>query len=415
MRNRTEGLSFGHPTAANGKKSHPLGQMDPKRIAHRLVMFRPNPAMIEPMLETAQSRMGALAPAQTVRTIGEFHKDTLWGITRRASYNEENPVAEGFVAVLYLNRDGLRALLKGDFDFLDPPTAMMAREGTCPAGIYIWAAYLPGTLAPGVALIFDMLSQPPYSGVSLYSHVTTEEGGPFTAALGFRKGARFEELRAPHLWQYERADLKRSNAPLYDTYHPGNPPKTIAITVARDFNDLLRVASIRGAVYIGEQECPFDEEFDGNDMSSTHLLGYVGDEPAGCIRIRQFADFAKVERLAVRKEFRQSVLSFQLVRAAIELCSKKGYTRIYGHAQKRLVNFWKRFGAAPFPGGRDFTFSDFDYVELMGPIPTDPDAIRVGSDPYVIIRPEGRWHQEGILERSAKRPVTRPSVGVPRL
>ncbi len=56
---------------------------------------------------------------------------------------------------------------------------------------------------------------------------------------------------------------------------------------------------------------PYEEEFDGNDFSSTHLLGYVGDEPAGCLRIRYFASFAKIERLAVRHEFRHTRLAFQ--------------------------------------------------------------------------------------------------------
>ncbi|MGO8710757.1 MAG: GNAT family N-acetyltransferase, partial [Rhizomicrobium sp.] len=151
--------------------------------------------------------------------------------------------------------------------------------------------------------------------------------------------------------------------------------------------------------------------FDGNDMSATHLLGYVGDEPAGCIRIRYFADFAKIERLAVRKEFRSTRLSFQLVRAAIELCRVKGYRRLYGHAQKRLVNFWSRFGFRLFEGGQELVFSDFDYVEMVADIEAHPDAITIGGNPYKTIRPEGRWHVPGILESSAHRDVTRPSVG----
>ena len=68
----------------------------------------------------------------------------------------------------------------------------------------------------------------------------------------------------------------------------------LSVKIARSFEDLARAVAIRGAVYIGEQECPYDEEFDGNDFSATHLIGYVGDEPAGCMRIRYFADFAKV-------------------------------------------------------------------------------------------------------------------------
>jgi hypothetical protein len=99
------------------------------------------------------------------------------------------------------------------------------------------------------------------------------------------------------------------------------------------------------------------------------------------------------------------------VNAAIEFCQMKGYRRLYGHAQKRLVNFWSRFGFRQFEGGRELVFSDFDYVEMVAEIDRHPDAISIGADPYVIIRPEGRWHEPGILERSSARDVTRPSVG----
>jgi hypothetical protein len=103
-------------------------------------------------------------------------------------------------------------------------------------------------------------------------------------------------------------------------------------------------------------------------------------------------------------------LAFQLVRAGIELCRVKGYRRLYGHAQKRLVNFWARFGFRKFEGGRELVFSDFDYVEMVLDTTPHPQAIAIGVDPYIMIRPEGRWHVPGILERSAIRPVTRPSV-----
>jgi predicted GNAT family N-acyltransferase len=180
--------------------------------------------------------------------------------------------------------------------------------------------------------------------------------------------------------------------------------------MARSIEDMMRVISVRSAVYISEQECPYLEEFDGNDFCATHLLGYVGNEPAGCIRIRYFADFAKIERLAVRKEFRKTRLSFHLVRAAIDLCRVKGYRTLYGHAQKRLVNFWSMFGFEEFEGGQNLVFSDFDYVEMKANIERHPSAITIGVDPYVIIRSEGRWHRPGILEDSKSRAVTRPSV-----
>jgi predicted GNAT family N-acyltransferase len=173
---------------------------------------------------------------------------------------------------------------------------------------------------------------------------------------------------------------------------------------------MVRVASVRSAVYIAEQKCPYEEEFDGNDFSATHLIGYVGNEPAACLRVRYFADFAKLERLAVRREFRTTRLAVTMMRAGIELCRAKGYRCIYAHAQKRLLNFFDRLGFRPLEGGREFAFSDFDYVEIVLDTTPHPQAIALGADPYVLIRPEGRWHEPGILERSAIRPVTRPSI-----
>ena len=170
------------------------------------------------------------------------------------------------------------------------------------------------------------------------------------------------------------------------------------------------MVTVRSAVYVGQQECPYEEEFDGNDLCATHLLGYVGREPAGCMRVRFFADFAKIERLAIREEFRKTRTAFQLVRAGFRLCQKKGYTRVYGHSQKRLVNFWSRFGFRVMENAKSFVFSDFDYIEIVADIERDPDCIKIGSDPYTVIRPEGRWHVPGILEQSASRAVTRPSV-----
>jgi len=48
---------------------------------------------------------------------------------------------------------------------------------------------------------------------------------------------------------------------------------------------------------------------------------------------------------------------------------------------------------------------------MVAEIEPHPDAVRIGVDPYKVIRPEGRWHRPGILESSSARDVTRPSVG----
>jgi len=202
--------------------------------------------------------------------------------------------------------------------------------------------------------------------------------------------------------------------PAYATYRgkdysDGSNDKRYRFKVARTLNDMMQVAAIRAAVFMSEQKCPYDEEFDGNDLcAATHILGYVNDEPAACLRIRFFADFAKIERLAVRHEYRNTRLSFSIVWAGIELARKKGYRTLYGHAQNRLVNFWSRFGFKPVEQGRDIVFSDFAYTEMRADLEPHPDPVSIESDPYIIIRPEGEWHKPGVLEVSSTRPVTSP-------
>lgn len=174
------------------------------------------------------------------------------------------------------------------------------------------------------------------------------------------------------------------------------------VRIARSIDDLIMVYAIRVATYMDDQACPYDEEFDGNDLCATHLLGLEDGNPAGCLRVRWFAGFAKVERLAVRHGFRKTQMSFELVRSAVELIRRKGYTKIYGHSQEGMDHFWARFGAMPLPGRDIFKFSGRSYTEIEANFEPHSDPISYtdpGTDPMVILRPEGNWDRPGVLER----------------
>ena len=406
-------VDFANSTCSAAQVRHPLDKMDLTRMARKLAIEYPDNDAVNRLIREADAILGGIAPPDVVHRVIAHNQDAMWAIARKCADGIRRP-AEGFIAALFLTSEGLKKLVSRTFDAKSPGLEFLAKPGEQPAGIYIWAMYAPKTLAPAIGLWFEKMSAPPYSGIPIYARAATKEGLRCMETLGFKPGVRVDGIDAPHLHVFERAKANPAKPPLYDTYHKGVAGRAITVTVARRLDDWMRVCSIRSAVYIGEQECPFDEEFDGNDFTAMHLIGYVGDEPCGCIRIRHFAEFAKIERLAVRKEFRNTRLSFQIVKAAIELCRDKGYRRLYGHSQRRLMNFWSRFGFVPLPGGKDFVFSDFDYVEIVMDVEPSPHAIHIGVDPYVMIRPEGRWHQAGILERSAARPASRPSVGFER-
>jgi len=389
---------------------HLLPAENIESFAQDVVVFTPSGRNLEGLLSRARADLPGLAGADVVRRVMSHNPDSLWAIARRDGFDAGAPSVEGFVAFLMLNKEGLRQLVDGTFDASNPDPALLTPQNRKPAAIYLWAMWAKNGLVPGIPLAFEKMFTPLYKDADVYARAVTHAGKRLLETMGFEAGVVHEDVLAPQLHFMRRSGKPDIDLPLYDRYQGNSAPRELAVTMVHTIEDLMRIISIRSAVYISEQECPYLEEFDGNDFCGTHLLGYVGNEPAGCIRIRYFAEFAKIERLAVRKEFRKTRLSFHLVRGAIDLCRMKGYRRLYGHAQKRLVNFWSHFGFELFEGGKELVFSDFDYVEMQLNTNRHPSAITIGIDPYVIIRTEGRWHQPGVLENSRVRPVTRPSL-----
>ncbi|MGQ0533766.1 MAG: GNAT family N-acetyltransferase [Caulobacteraceae bacterium] len=181
----------------------------------------------------------------------------------------------------------------------------------------------------------------------------------------------------------------------------------IAVDVARTIAELMEVFAVRALVYLGEQQCPYDEEYDGNDFAgATHLIARIGKEPVGVMRLRWFAKFCKVERVAVRRENRGGPVAAALIEAACALAGRKGYQTILGHVQARLLPFWVRYGQVRARAGRPrFVFSDHQYVEVIRRIDLPANVLTLATPALVLLRPEGAWDEAGVLDRSADRPV----------
>jgi len=361
-------------------------------------------------MDKARKAIPLLTTAEIVQRVISHNPDCFWAIARKEKFDIRSPEGEGYFAFLPLTAEGLRALLDGSLDRRNPPLCLIAAQNEKAAGVYVWHVYAPGPLAVGATLACRKIWSLQNQQVDLYGWGTTASAVRFFTGVGFRRLPRIAGSSSPPLHVFQR-----SASPLNDDASRGEqiaipPSPRLSVRVARSVDDLMRAVAIRGAVYIGEQECPYHEEFDGNDFSATHLIGFVDDEPAGCMRIRYFADFAKVERLVVRKEYRSSGLARQIVRESVVLCESKGYERIYVYAQKRLIRFWSKCGFAVPDGARELVFSDFDYVEMLHVSSRRTDAISEQTDPYVVIRPEGAWQSPGILERSQSRGLRRPSA-----
>lgn len=177
------------------------------------------------------------------------------------------------------------------------------------------------------------------------------------------------------------------------------------IEVVRTLDGLMQVTALRALCYVGEQSCPYHEEFDGNDFAgATHLLAKCNGEPVGTLRVRWFADFAKVERVAVRREHRGRRVVEALWARARALAEMKGYRTVLGHIEAHLLPLWKRLAHAKArPGRAPLVFSDREYVEIEIDLTPPRDALNIDAAPLRLLRPEGEWNSPGILDDSAKR------------
>ncbi|MBN9539113.1 MAG: hypothetical protein IKE60_19650 [Reyranella sp.] len=181
----------------------------------------------------------------------------------------------------------------------------------------------------------------------------------------------------------------------------------ITIKLASTSDELMQCYMLRAAVFIGEQACPYWEEYDGNDYSASHLMLYVDGEPAASMRVRWFAGFAKLERAVILKRYRSYGLFIPFVEWAKEFCRKKGYPKAYLHGQKRLWEIFERDGF--YRVGETFHFSDHEYGAFVCDLEVDEKTQpTVLTDPMVLNRPEDRLEQQGILEDSMSRGASCP-------
>jgi predicted GNAT family N-acyltransferase len=115
------------------------------------------------------------------------------------------------------------------------------------------------------------------------------------------------------------------------------------IVVKRVSNDesLQKVFAIRREVFVGEQNCPPELEWE-HEEESTHFLATVDGEPAGAARWRKTDKGYKLERFAVQKNFRGLGVAQELVRTVLaDLPADADY--IYLNAQIQAMGLYAKF------------------------------------------------------------------------
>ncbi|SDS74787.1 Predicted N-acyltransferase, GNAT family [Mucilaginibacter mallensis] len=118
--------------------------------------------------------------------------------------------------------------------------------------------------------------------------------------------------------------------------------KKIQVNKVSDPANLEKVFAIRREVFVGEQNCPPELEYEFED-ESTHFLARADGVPAGASRWRKTDKGYKLERFAVLKQFRGTGVGQELVKAVLaDLPADADY--VYLHSQTQAIPFYERLG-----------------------------------------------------------------------
>ncbi|MEM6326511.1 MAG: GNAT family N-acetyltransferase [Bacteroidota bacterium] len=112
---------------------------------------------------------------------------------------------------------------------------------------------------------------------------------------------------------------------------------------------------IRERVFVQEQRCPPDEEWDAHDWPAgrggdcRHLLGCVNGRAVAVARWRPVLSasgrtWAKLERFAVLSEARGAGHGRAMVEAAMSSAREAGFNRFVLYAQEHLQDFYEAWG-----------------------------------------------------------------------
>ena len=116
----------------------------------------------------------------------------------------------------------------------------------------------------------------------------------------------------------------------------------IDIKIIDNDDDLQICQSIRGEVFILEQNISKDVEMDDTLINATYILATIQDEPVGTARWRYTEYGIKLERFAVLKNYRGMGIGKALVRFILE--SLKREKNIYLNAQESVIKFYEKLG-----------------------------------------------------------------------
>ncbi len=134
----------------------------------------------------------------------------------------------------------------------------------------------------------------------------------------------------------------------------------ILINKIIDKSQMQKAWDIRRVVFVIEQECPEELEWEFEE-ESTHYLASLNGNPVGTARWRRTEKGFKLERFAVLKEARNSGVGSSLVKHLLNELSDQTEKK-YLHAQLAAAPLYAKYGFKP--EGENFWEAGIEHVKM---------------------------------------------------
>jgi len=100
---------------------------------------------------------------------------------------------------------------------------------------------------------------------------------------------------------------------------------------------------LRREVFVDEQGVPADLEIDGKDAEAQHFALMEGERVIATCRVRRMGSAAKIERMAVSKDYRGKGIGRDLMKFVVhKLSHTEGITLLKLSSQADAVPFYER-------------------------------------------------------------------------
>lgn len=133
--------------------------------------------------------------------------------------------------------------------------------------------------------------------------------------------------------------------------------------IVTNLDDLIKVFIVRGIVFIEEQGVAYPIEMDEYEYSAVHILGEVNGEPVAAARVRFLGEWAKLERIAIRKKYRRHGYGHKLVDFMLKYARDIGYKKFKMNAQCQLQDFYAKHGFVVH--GDMFKEANIDHYQMI--------------------------------------------------